>query len=58
MGGVWNVMGCVEIGIVCVNHSVSGSGAVRRHKWWWGYGGVAPPAFTRIAPSATGDSSP
>lgn len=34
---VGNVMGCVD-------YSVSGSGAVSRHKWGWGAGGVAIPA--------------
>ena len=58
-GGVLgNVMGCVELGIVCVDYSVSGSGAVSRHKWGWGAGGVASQPFTRIALLAKGDSPP
>jgi hypothetical protein len=45
MGGMFgNVMGCVELGIVCVDYSVSGSGAVATHSGWWGMGGVAIPA--------------
>jgi hypothetical protein len=45
MGGMFgNVMGCVELGIVCVDYSVSGSGAVATHLGWWGMGGVAIPA--------------
>jgi hypothetical protein len=33
----------------CVDYSVSGSGAVSRHKWGWGAGGVASQPFTRTA---------
>ena len=50
MGGVfWNVMGCVD-------YSVSGSGAVRRHFGGSGYGGVAATAISVYTHSPTGDS--
>ena len=47
MGGIWGNV------IVCVDYSVSGSGAIRADKGGWGHGGVAIPAVYTLAPLMT-----